>query len=208
MKRNSLLLIAGAIGVVLVAAVVYSQIVKPQLDNRTVEVVVQERVTSLEIPMAFSFPSGAQALTLIQPPVSTSSENGLKKVYLLLDSQAYLEFSQTENVSDVPPPTISIFAFANNIPDTEENLSRVEKLTAWVQKNPQYSSWSLLSSESERTEVDGATALRYQTKSTYSQDVYVVSYKKDIYVFTGQFEEQGDKIQSIFADIMSSVSLD
>jgi len=190
-----------------VGIVGYFQVVKPEIDNRTVETSAPTPIASQETDLAFSYPSGVDSLLMIEPPISSTSPSGLKKVYLLADYQEYIEYSNEGSVG-TPPPTISIFAlsYASTTDGGDaEGAGRVSKLQTWAAQNPQFTSWTAKNSEAEVVEVDGATAIRYTAAGTYQQEVYVVLYVGDMYVFAGQFEEEGGVMQTRFADLVSSV---
>jgi hypothetical protein len=89
----------------------------------------------------------------------------------------------------------------------EEGASRAEKLQAWAKANPQFSSWAAATTEPELVDVDGVRSITYKTESTYKQDVYITLYDGDIYVFTGQYETEGDEMHTMFKDILASVIL-
>ena len=207
MNKKTILILIALLGIVLVGIVGYFQVLKPQVENRTVEVATAMPIANNEVPLAFSYTSGVDALAMVEPPVSSTSPNGLKKVYLLFDNQAYVEYSS--DGSDVSlPPAISIFAVSYASSTTVapiEGADRLTKLRTWAQQNPQFSAWTIKSSEVEEVEVDGASAIRYQASGTYEQEVYVVFYQDNIYVFAGQFEQDSDLIRTSFQELINSV---
>lgn len=203
MSRNTILYVAVALTIVFVAGLIYTQFLKPELDNRTEVVVSQMSITSPVAPLMFKFPSGQDALALIEPPTGNVASTGIKEVYLMMDNDKYNEFSKNEG--EIPPASISIFV----VPYVEafgvEEMSRVEKLRAWAIENPQFSSWAAATTEPESFEVDGVRSITYQTESVYKQNVHLVLYSDDIYIFTGQYEVEGDEMQTMFNDILASV---
>jgi hypothetical protein len=205
MSKNTFLYLALALTVVFVAGFVYTQYLKPQLDNRPVAAVAQMSISSPVAPLMFKFPSGDGALALIEPPTGDVSSTGIKEVYLMMDSQQYVEFSKSED--ETPPATISIFVLPYVEAIGAEEMNRVGKLQAWAVANTQFSSWGAATTEPQPVEVDGVRAITYKTESVYKQDVYLVLYADDIYVFTGQYETEGDEMQTMFNDILASVIL-
>ncbi len=205
MSKNTILYIAVAVTIVFVVGLVYTQFIKPELDNRTVVETSQMTITSPVAPLMFKFPSGQDALALIEPPTGNVASTGIKEVYLMMDNNDYNEFSKNEG--GTPPASISIFI----VPYVEalgaEEMKRAEKLQAWAIANPQFSSWVAATTEPERVEVDGVQAIRYQTESVYKQNVYLALYADDLYIFTGQYETEGDEMQVMFNDILASVIL-
>lgn len=205
MPKNTFLYIAVALTVAFIAGFIYTQYLKPELDNRTVAVTAQMPISSPVAPLMFKFPSGPDALALIEPPTGDVAETGIKEVYLMMDSAEYQEFSKEETAT--PPATISVFVLPYVAAEGVDGLKRAEKLRAWAIANPQFSSWAAAITEPEQVEVDGVRAITYKTESVYKQDVYLALYSDDIYVFTGQYESEGDEMQEMFADILASVIL-
>ncbi len=205
MKKTYIIL--GVILLVLVSILVYVKVVKPQLDNRTVTAVVPTTIENEEMAFAFTYPSGEEGYTLIEPQVSTSSDSIIKEVYLLLDTKEYISF-QGEEVDGEAPATVSIFV--TTLPkevETEgaEEVSRVDRLRKWAEQNAPLSSYNLKTSEPEQIELDGIATLKYKTDGLYKQEVYLSTYKGNVYVFTGQYNEETDAIRIMFTNLMNSV---
>lgn len=204
MSKNIFLYFALVITFIFIAGFIYTQYLKPELDSRTVVVTTQMPVVSTVAPLQFKFPSGPDALALIEPPTGDVTETGIKEVYLLMDNKQYLEFSKEEGV---PPATISVFVLPYVDSAETDGLKRAEKLRAWAVANPQFSSWGAATTEPQSVEVDGVRAIAYKTESVYKQNVYVTLYNDDVYVFTGQYEKEGDTMQQMFTEILAEVIL-
>lgn len=204
MSKNIFLYLALALTFVFLIGFAYTQYLKPQLDNRTVVVTAQVPVVSTAAPLQFKFPSGPDALALIEPPTGDVVETGIKEVYLLMDNKEYLDFSKE---GGVPPATISMFVLPYVEVVETDGLKRAEKLQAWAVANPQFSSWGAATTELQSVEIDGVQAITYKTESVYKQDVYVALHNDDIYVFTGQYEKEGDDMQKMFTGILAEVIL-
>ena len=199
--------ILAALVITVAGVVAYVAVIQPALYDRTIPVTVMATIAPTDVPISFQFPSGADALTLIEPPAPTEATAGPKKVFLLLDTGSYQTFSTTE--SDIAPPTISVFAFNYRSEEfDQDSTGRVDKLKAWAQQYPQFSSWPSIVGEVESVELDGVTALRYRTTTGYEQEVYVALYQKHMFVLTGQFETAGDEPQQRFADLIETVTFD
>jgi len=210
MKNNKrwVFILIGLLGIGLVGIAGYSMVVQPQLENRTISVTVPTPISYPETGFSFMFPSGVDALALIEPPISTSTDSSLKKAYLLMNTKEFNEYNSLVE-KGTPPPTISIFIVGYaSTEDESADAGRISKLQTWAQNNPQYSSWGRMSSELEVVEVDGAPAIHYQTTGEYQQSVYVTLYQKNMYILTAQFDEGETATQSIFSELISSVTFD
>ena len=205
MPKKTFLYLAIALTVAFAAGFIYTQYLQPKLDNRGVTATAQMPVSSAVAPLMFKFPSGPDALALIEPPTGEVSDTGIKEVYLMMKNNEYQEFSK-ENGGN-PPATISVFVLPYVEAFGAEEMKRAGKLQAWAIENSQFSSWAAAITEPESTEIDGVRAITYKTESVYKQDVYIALYDDDIYVFTGQYESDKDEILSMFNAILDSVIL-
>jgi len=200
--------------VVVVAVIgyfVYTSILKPQLDNRTVTAVVPMTIKSSDTSLEFTYPSGEDGYSLIEPPVPEGLSDGLRKVYILMDTHDYIEFQKDKNGDT--PPTVSVFVldFPNSLYGLNgltEDSKRIDKLKAWAQKYTKYSSYNQKTAEPEEVKLDGALTLHYLTKGDYQQDVYVVMYNGKVYVFNGQFTKDKENIHKMFKELIGSVVFD
>ena len=202
MKKIYLISLCGA--VIVAGVVLYTLVIRPQFDNRMVSVVAPVTIKSTDLPLEFSYPSGDDGYTMIEPPVPLTG-NGLTKVYIIMDTRQYLEYQSDTNVKTVPP-SISVFVFQTpESLNTLEDAGRITRLQTWAESNAQYSSFPLMDSEFEVVELDGVQALRYRTLGMFKQEVYLAEYRDHIYVFTGQFEDNNDSIHQMFANLVDSI---
>lgn len=205
MQKNIFLYIAVAVSILFIIGIGYTQLLKPQLDNRTVSETVRMPITSPEVGLTFTYPSGQDALALIEPPID-DAQSPVSEVYILMQNDEYNKY--TNENGGTPPPTISVFVLPYIEPADVEGLSRTERLVKWATLNPAFSSYGVATSEPEETEIDGSRAIKYQTKSVYNQTVYLTMYDKNIYIFTGQYREENDILRELFTGVIDSVILD
>lgn len=199
-------IVGSVLLLVAVGFLVYSKVVKPQLDNRMVTAVVPATIENKELDFAFTFPSGEAGYTTVEPPVATTTSDGIQKIYLILNTAEYITFQSTAAGAEAPK-LISVFVIAlPETPDGVETPDRVTILRNWAEQTPQMSSFSLKTTEPEALEIDGVKTLRYQTEGTYKQEVYLAYHKGRIYVFTGQYVEESDDIRSTFKNLINSLT--
>lgn len=204
-SKSYLIAVIVLLVVLVIASVVYSKIVKPSLDNRTVSVTTEVTIENKELNLSFSYPSGDSAYALLEPPVAPEEADGLKKVYILMDSKKYFEFQAATELVDTPP-TVSIFILEEKkTGEAIDEENRSVRLLAWAERNPQYTSFFEKSAEPELVKVDGVDAYHYTTEKNYRYDMYLISYKGNIYVFAGQFEDELDDIHGMYQKLISSV---
>lgn len=204
MRQRTILLSAIAMVAVAVLSLLYIQVIRPILNDRTVATVVPMTITGTGLPLEFTYPSGEEGYTLIEPPVATTSPEGVLKVYLIMENQAYLDFQVADSPQEAPP-TVSIFVLQEKDSVDGEKVGYISRLQTWANAHPKYSSFPLIKSEPEVVEIDGVPALRYRTDGLYQQEVYLASRKGKIVVFTGQFNEETDDIYIMYTELIRSV---
>ncbi|MCA9356791.1 hypothetical protein H6784_04800 [Candidatus Nomurabacteria bacterium] len=195
-------LFAGIAVLVIVVLIGYTQLIKPKLDNRTVTTVVSTTITQPELDFEFTYPSGEEGYSLIEPPVTTSSGSELKKIYLMMPTENYIGYQGKEDSEDAPPTT-SVFVFEDQ--SEEGDSGRVTLLQNWANSHAGLTAFDQISTEAEVIELDGAKALHYQVEGTYKKDVYLVSHQGNVYLFVGQYKEAGDALQTEFTKVVNSV---
>ncbi|MEY3784391.1 MAG: hypothetical protein RLZZ230_713 [Candidatus Parcubacteria bacterium] len=199
-------IISGIILLIGVGFLVYSKVINPYLDSRTVTAVVPTTIENTDMDFAFTYPSGEEGYTVIEPPIATTSTDGIKKIYLILNTAEYITF-QTADAGGEAPPLISIFVI--DLPEVADDIEAPDKITVlrtWAEQNPQLSSYSFRTSEPEEIEIDGVKALRYRTDGSYKQEVYLASHKGRVYVLTGQYQDEPDSIRAIFTNLIASLT--
>ena len=179
---------------------VYSQVLKPQLDNRMVTAVVPTTIDRPDILLSFTYPSGEAGYALVEPPVAEESD--IKAVFLLMETERYIKHQGKEDEEDAPP-VISVMVFDNQADETEGG--RITRMQNWAEKNSALTGFDNLSTESEVVEIDGARAIHYQTEGKYKKDMYLVSHRGNMYLFVGQSESDDDKMQQTYQDLIGSV---
>lgn len=195
-------LISAGVILAVVAFAVYSQFIKPQLDNRTITAVVPTVIAQPDLDFEFSYPSGEAGLSLIEPPIATTSESMLRKVFIMMQTEDYIDYQGKEGAEDAPP-TISVLVFDNQADEGEGG--RVTRLQNWAQTNSVLTGFDQLSAETEVVEIDGAKALHYQSVGEYKKDIYLISHSGNVYLFVGQYQEEGDYLQTTFKDLIGSI---
>ncbi len=202
--KNNYLYIVLAVVIIVAAIAAYLLLAKPALDNRTVMVPTMETVSSPNVALSFAYESGVDKFTLIEPPLE---EGPLKEAFIIMDTQAFI--ASESDPASVTPPTMSVFVFAKPeaLPGAPD-MSRLDELRAWAQENQSLTAITAASSEPEVVEIDGLNALRYSADGSYKQDFYLVSYQSNHYLFAGQYEEAGDRMNEAFATLMSTVEFD
>lgn len=202
MKRNLVLVLV--IAIIGIGVIGYTQFAKPALDNRTVTTVVPTQIQNEEFGLSFKYESGEAGYTLIEPPVSTSSEAAILDSYLIMNTASYIDFQNSEDAREAPP-VMSIFIADVPSASTTDN-SRNTRISNWAQANPQYTAYNLRTAEPTETEVDGASALEYTVDGLYQQRVVLVFYGGRIYTFIGQYNGSDDPMQEAFNSLLSSVT--
>lgn len=192
---------------VLAGFLVYTQIVKPELDNRTITAVVPTEIVNEELGVGFVYPSGEQGFALIEPPVPAGVADGLQKVYLIMSTEDYIEYQQIDATDTPPSVSVFVFSMPEALPGSE-GADRLAKLEIWAEVYSKYSSYGLRTAEPEVVEMDGVKVLRYATDGAYKQHVYLAFYKGNVYMFTGQYKLESDRIHEMFTDLIASVTFD
>lgn len=191
---------------ILIGYVLFTQVIKPSIDNRTITVEVPTTIKDFENKLGFTYLSGETAYTLIEPPVPPQASDGLKKIFIIMDTKKYQDFSASTDTKETPP-TISLFILSdiNNL-DKSEEIGRLDHLKDWAERNSRYTSYSSKTSEPEVLELDGLKTLHYSVEGSYMQEVYLASYKERIYLFSGQYTSEDDEILNMYKDLISSIT--
>jgi len=199
-------IVGGIVLLIAVSFLVFSKIVKPQLDDRTIVAVVPTTIENKDLDVAFTYPSGEAGYTMVEPPVATTTSDGIQKIYLILNTAEYIAFQAVAAETEAPK-LISVFVISlPELPDDIETPDRVTVLRNWAEQTPQLSSFSLKTTEPEEVEIDGVKAIHYQTEGTYKQEVYLAYHKGRVYVFTGQYIEESDDIRATFTNLIASLT--
>ena len=189
-------------------------------ENRTIEI-TKETVIAEEYALTFSYPVGENGLTLIEPPIEGQP---FKKAYLLIPDGEYEAFSQNPEASEAPA-AVSVFIFdippaASSTPaaapattasptsTTTDPNSRMARLETWARENSAITSFNFAKSAPETIEVDGVKFLHYKADGPYQQDVYMASYKRQAYLFIGQYNAETDRTYTALQEIIASISFD
>jgi hypothetical protein len=187
--------------------------IRPWMQNRTIPAVVIEKIERPELNISFTFPSGEDAYSYIEPTLSATSTDGKPiAAFIMIENDAYIAFQDPSFVGETPP-SMSIFVYkkpevdativtGTNTPD----VSRFEQLQNWAEANSALTAYTQRKGTSEEVNLDGATALHYQADGLYQQDTYVVFYKGKYYTIVGQYNATTDAIYADFQNLVHSIS--
>ena len=182
----------------------------PQADDRTVAVNVIEKIENKDLNFSFSYESGETALSSMETLQNQQNDSSLLKMYVLMESKSLDEFNKAkeEGQGREAPPSISVLVFDKASSSEAQNAtssSSFDKIKQWAESNSQFTSINLAQGTVEETKIDGASAIHYKADGLYPQDVYVVKYGKKMYLFVGQYLEEGDYMQTSYKKLMETV---
>ena len=212
MNKKTSLIIAAVL--LLVTAVVVYQMVQTKNTNEAADAALQKEVNNDDLGLAFSYKSGPDGFTLVEPP---AEQKGILKAYLLLPTKAYEEY-KTREVPGEAPAGMNVFVFtheeepAEPIAVTTDGASttppadRMTRLQEWATTNTTITSFTSAKAAPETVEVDGLKMLKYKADGLYQQEIYLASYKNQIYMFVGQYNEETDMTYTEFQNLMGTVS--
>ena len=121
-----------------------------------------------------------------------------------METKAYIDFQSAASVET--PPTVSVFVLTP--PESAYDAggeSRLSRLEAWAAQHPQYTAYNARTSETELVEIDGVQAMRYVAAGQYEQQVYLMGYSGNVYVFAGQYHDVTDTTKQMFDELIASV---
>ena len=182
----------------------------PQADNRTVAVNVIEKIENKDLNFSFSYESGETALSSMETLMDQSGDSSLLKMYVLMESKSLDEFNKAKEEGEgrEAPPSISVLVFdkaSSSESQIATSSTSFDKIKQWAENNSRFTSINLAQGTVEETKVDGASAIHYKADGLYPQDVYVVKYGKKMYLFVGQYLEEGDYMQTSYKKLMETV---
>jgi hypothetical protein len=210
MQKNTQRII---LGVVLVAIIVGGFIVlRPWFQDRTVSVTVNETIERPALNIAFTFPSGEDAYSYLEPVFDASSTpGGPEAAFIMMKSDAYTDYQNAAEGSDAPP-VMSIFVFpkppepavatASGTPE----LDRMGKLRVWADANTGLTGYQRALGAPEEVEIDGTRGLHYKTDGLYPQDVYIVFHRSRYYLIMGQYNGESDPQYEAFKNLVSTIT--
>lgn len=207
-KKTSLIIAAVLL---LVTAVVVYQMVQTKNSNEAADAALMQEVNNDDLGLAFSYKSGPDGFTLVEPP---AEQKGILKAYLLLPTKAYEEY-KTREVPGEAPAGMNVFVFTQEEEtiassttgaSTTPRADRMTRLQEWATTNTTITSFTSAKSAPETVEVDGLKMLKYKADGLYQQEIYLASYKNQIYMFVGQYNEETDMTYTEFQNLMGTVS--
>lgn len=203
---NKKYLLLGALVVIVGIAgyVVYGQYAKDQM----VVAVAKERIERPEISLAFSYPSGEDAFSMVESAATSST---MLQAFVMMPTKEYFDLQESEEARETPP-AMSVFVFADSGATTSatsgESLSRVVRLQNWATENTSFTSYVSATTPPEMVEIDGVNAIHYRADGLYQQDIYLASYQSRIYMFVAQFNEPTDLTFTTFQELIASVTFE
>ncbi len=212
-QKNIVTGIVAVITVIILGAVYY--FFGPPSNDRTVVTNTTETITNEDLNFSFSYESGETALSSMETVPEQFGSSTLQKMYMLMETKELESFNQAKATGEIreAPPAISVLVF-NKATTTEATAtsstatstdSSIERVKQWAKENNQFTNINLATSDIEETEIDGASAIHYQTDGLYKQDVYVARYGKKMYLFVGQYFSEDDYMQNAFKKVIESV---
>ncbi|MCA9362196.1 hypothetical protein KC906_02380 [Candidatus Kaiserbacteria bacterium] len=202
-KTKRKIILISTVVLAVVGYVLFMQVIKPQLDGRMVTAVVPMVIENDGLSYGFTYPSGEQGYTLIEPPLPESPTDGLQQVFIIMDTQDYIKYQAPGNGA-AAPAAVSVFVV--ELPELPEGVDRLAHLTTWAEANPQFSSYSRRTTEPESLTLDGVKAVRYHTDGAFRQTVHLATYQGNAYVFVGQYEDDTDAIRAMYDELITSVT--
>jgi hypothetical protein len=199
-------------GVLVVAVIIVGvMVVRPWLQNRTVAVTTNETIERPELNIAFTFPSGEDAYTYIEPTLDKNATTGGPiAAFILMRTDAYMELQKPDFVGETPP-TMSLFVFNKPVESTSTvasgtpDVDRITKLRNWTVAHDSLTSYSLAKNTPEEFDIDGVNTLHYQTDGLYLQDIYVAFNKGKYYLIVGQYDGEIDPQYTVFQELVKSI---
>ncbi len=180
----------------------------PQAKDRMVVTDVVERIYNSDLKFSFAYKSGESALSSIESPLEETNDQGLLRMYVLMETKALNDYYVTSEESETPPAiTVLVFERVAGDEATEDSTLEIEKIKQWAENNP-LTSLALARTPVVDTLVDGIQAISYSADGLYLQDVYVVKYGDLMYLFVGQYLAEGDLLNVAFKEVMKSVLFD
>jgi hypothetical protein len=205
---KKLYLLLGALVVVGIASyVVYGDYAKDQ----TVVAVAKETINRPDLGLSFSYPSGEEAFSMVESMATTTGS--LLQAFVMMPSQEYFDFQESKEARETPA-AMSVFVFKDDQATTTTTgtttvrIDRSQRLISWATDNTNFTSYTRPLTPPVVTEIDGVEALHYRADGLYQQDVYLVSYQGNIYMFVTQFNAETDLTYTTFQELISSVSFD
>lgn len=145
-----------------------------------------------DIGLEFEYPEGPEGY-VVDERMPVDLGTGLIKNIILMRT----EDAQNEPpVGGEGPPVIVISVFEN----AKKQFPRT-----WADENVQYSNINLATGEVGEEVVGGANAIRYMADGLYASENIVVAHGDHMYVFTGQFMDQGSQIHRDYQSLVESV---
>ena len=184
----------------------------PHAKNRTVVTNTNERIVNEELEFSFAFESGESALSSIESLPGQLDDARILKMYVLMEVMKLQDYrSDTEGKE--PPPAITVLVFERTeadklADDTATSTPYIDKMKNWAVANDQYTNINSASSEVEEVDIDGAPGIHYKVDGAYKQSIYLTKYQGRMYLFVGQYEEEGDYMNTSFQELVDSIYLE
>jgi hypothetical protein len=154
---------------------------------------VRERVSIVdeEVKLRFLYPMGENGYTVSTQDYTADSSFVVS--YILVPTVA----SEEVRVDSEGPPTMNVSVYKNN---------NGEKPSEWALSHTAVSGIEFRRTEPLATTIAGAPALRFVTDGLYTTSVAIVVYEEFVYVLTGSYIDQNDRIKDDFEPLLSSIT--
>ena len=173
------------------------------------ELLSKDVVTSEEFGISFTYPTGEEGLTLIEPP---AGDSGVKKAYLLIPTPEYKQFTASTDTKEAPAAiSVLVYMLDDEVEETgttTERESRITRLQNWAIDNNTLTSFNQAKATPDIIELDGVKALHYKADGLYQQDIYLASYRGMVYMLAGAYNEETDLTYRAFQELVKTVSFD
>jgi hypothetical protein len=163
-----------------------------------------EMVNSKDFNISFSYPTGDNGLSLIEPP---NENQKFLKAYIMMPPASYESFVKSKMAGEAPA-SVSVFIFTLDdsvASTTQEEPNRITRLQNWAKDNDAFSSFSQAKNTPDIVDLDGVNAVHYRAGGLYQQDIYLASYHGYVYMFVGQYDTEKDITFTALQQLIASV---
>lgn len=200
MNKKTLLILGG---ILLVATLLVGyQLFMSKKNTSSGEMTMKQVVANKELGISFSYPSGVDGFTLLEP---NGGDKGMVKAYLIIPSVEYESYKNGDTAEAPAGMNVFVFAIGDAKATSSASSTRISELQNWATDNNTLTQFKQAKNTPDIVELDGVKALHYQTDGLYQQDIYLVSYKARVYMLVGQYNEQTDVTYTAFQDLIKSI---
>ncbi len=146
MQKNKTLILVVVLILIIVG--VGFTVVRPWFQSRTVPVTVMEVIERPELNFSFTFPSGEDAYSYLEPQFDATATSGPRAGFIMLPTDDYQTY-QADGFVGEAPPSISIFVYEEKeepLPPgvtSTPSVDRMVKIRTWAEANSGITSYNL-----------------------------------------------------------------